>query len=278
MTESTPNSVPNPSGGENPYAPPSFPQSGPPAPQSPGFRPEGRKVPAGNGVAWLSSGWGFFKEAPGMWILFTIILIGLSLGLSVVPLGQIAMSLISPVLLAGIMLGCAALKQGEPLELSHLFGGFSAKAGPLLTLGLLYLVGTIAILLIVFVVALVGFGVPNLPDLLSGEPVDVLAGAGGLIAGFLVAVLVFLLLLIPLAMAFWFAPALVVFHDIEPLAALRSSFKVCLANFAAFFLYGLLGLVLAVVASIPFLLGWLVLSPVILGSIYAGYRDIYVDR
>jgi uncharacterized membrane protein len=41
------------------------------------------------------------------------------------------------------------------------------------------------------------------------------------------------------------------------------------------FVYGLLGLVYAIVASIPFLLGWLVLAPVFAASVYVSYKDIF---
>jgi hypothetical protein len=35
--------------------------------------------------------------------------------------------------------------------------------------------------------------------------------------------------------------------------------------------------VLAILASIPFGLGWLVLGPVMICSVYASYRDIYLE-
>ncbi len=41
------------------------------------------------------------------------------------------------------------------------------------------------------------------------------------------------------------------------------------------FVYSLLGLVFAIVASIPLFLGWLVLAPVFAGSVYASYKDIF---
>jgi hypothetical protein len=43
-----------------------------------------------------------------------------------------------------------------------------------------------------------------------------------------------------------------------------------------FLIYGIVLFVLAMIASIPFGLGWLVLGPVVFGSVYAAYRDIYV--
>jgi hypothetical protein len=35
--------------------------------------------------------------------------------------------------------------------------------------------------------------------------------------------------------------------------------------------------VLAIVASIPLALGWLVLGPMIVASVYTAYRDIYLS-
>jgi len=264
--------------GENPYAPQGLAPMRQPAAGEARFIAEGRRVPAGNGVSWLGGGWDLFKESPGIWILFAIILVVVSMVMSFVPLGQVALSLVWPVLVGGLMLGCAAIKQGEPLEISHLFAGFSTKAGPLMLVGLIYFVGTLAIMLIGALVAFFGIGSAGLTALMHGEAYDLLSGLGGLMIAILFAVLIALMLLIPLLMAFWFAPALVVFHNIEPLAAMRASFKACLTNFGGFLLYGLVGLVLAVVASIPFMLGWLVLVPVSFGSIYAGYRDIFFER
>jgi uncharacterized membrane protein len=93
----------------------------------------------------------------------------------------------------------------------------------------------------------------------------------------LLALLVGMLLAMPLYMAIWFAPALVVFHDMAPVAAMRSSFRGCLHNLVPFLLYGVILFVLAIVASIPVGLGWLVLAPVIWGSLYASYRDVFLQ-
>jgi uncharacterized membrane protein len=39
--------------------------------------------------------------------------------------------------------------------------------------------------------------------------------------------------------------------------------------------YGLIYIALSIVATLPFLLGWLVLAPMIFGSVYAGWRTIF---
>ena len=56
---------------------------------------------------------------------------------------------------------------------------------------------------------------------------------------------------------------------------MKESFSGCLKNIVPFLLYGVVLFVAAIVAAIPLGLGWLVLGPVIAGSLYASYRDIY---
>jgi uncharacterized membrane protein len=82
-------------------------------------------------------------------------------------------------------------------------------------------------------------------------------------------------LFIPVTMAVWFAPALVALDNVEPVKALKWSFFACLKNMWPFLVYGLLMLVLGIVASIPFFLGWLLLGPVIIASVYTSYRDLF---
>jgi uncharacterized membrane protein len=57
---------------------------------------------------------------------------------------------------------------------------------------------------------------------------------------------------------------------------MKQSFSGCLKNIVPFLLYGAILLVLSVLASLPLLLGWLVLGPVLAASLYTGYRDIYI--
>jgi uncharacterized membrane protein len=92
------------------------------------------------------------------------------------------------------------------------------------------------------------------------------------------AVLIALALMLPLLMALWFAPALVAFHDMGPLEAMKQSFAGCLKNLLPFLLYGVILLVAAAIASVPIMLGWLVLGPVLAASVYTAYRDIYLSH
>ena len=89
-------------------------------------------------------------------------------------------------------------------------------------------------------------------------------------------VLVALALLVPVMMAIWFAPALVMFHDKGAVDAMKESFTGCLRNIVPFLVYGIVMMVLGVLAAIPLGLGWLVLGPVLAASLYTSYKDIYL--
>ena len=93
----------------------------------------------------------------------------------------------------------------------------------------------------------------------------------------LTASLVALTLSIPLMMAAWFAPLLVIFKDMPPLEAMRLSFVACLKNIIAFQLYAVILVVLTVIATMPYGLGLFILVPTLFTSIYVSFRDIFVD-
>jgi uncharacterized membrane protein len=56
---------------------------------------------------------------------------------------------------------------------------------------------------------------------------------------------------------------------------MKQSFVGSLRNIVPFLLYGLILFLLSIVATLPLLLGWLVLGPVLAASLYTAYKDIY---
>lgn len=231
------------------------------------FIPEGQQVPAGNGIAWFSRGWEMFRQAPGTWIGLSLVFMLMVIVLSVIPVINLVLNLLIPVFVGGIMIGCKALEDGEELRIGHLFAGFSGHAGNLILIGLIYLAGIVAL---VVVMALIGGGIGLGAAILGGGKASGAAAGAGILA-----MLVAMLLFVPLAMAIWYAPPLVVFHDVPPLQAVKASFFACLKNFVPFLVYGVVFVVLAILASLPVFLGWLVLIPVTQASVYAGYRDMF---
>jgi uncharacterized membrane protein len=84
------------------------------------------------------------------------------------------------------------------------------------------------------------------------------------------------LLLTPLLMATWFAPALALFERFPPGRALWWSLWACWSNWRPLLIYStILGLAGMVALMIPFGLGMLVFLPWTLTSTYAAYQDIF---
>jgi uncharacterized membrane protein len=236
---------------------------------APEFNGDCRVVPAGNAFEWLKQGWAMFVVNPGIWIAMMVILIVIFVALSIVPLiGQLAAHLLTPVLGAGMLIACQKISKEEAIEIPDLFAGFKRNAGDLIMLGVLYMVGMLAIFA---VVAVLGGG-----SIAGGMMMGRAAGYGMALGGMLLAMLLALALSVPLFMAIWFAPALVVFNNMQPIPALKASFNACIKNMVPFLVYGLITMVLCFFAALPVGLGFLVLGPVLAGSVYASYRDIFV--
>ena len=232
------------------------------------FIAQGRTVPLENGWAWIASAWPIFSRAAFLWIGMTLALVLIHVAFVFLHVfGFIASTLATPVFAAGLMMASRTIDQGGEPRFTQLFDGFKHRFGQLLGVGLLYLVGTGLILLVVFLIA--GASLLALVHATTTEQVMALG------ATVLLGALIFLALLLPLLMAIWFAPALVVFHDLSPVEAMKASFVGCVRNMLPFLLYGVVLLLASIVASIPVGLGWLVLAPVTAASIYTSYRDIY---
>ncbi|HJS36902.1 MAG TPA: BPSS1780 family membrane protein [Burkholderiales bacterium] len=251
----------------NPYSAPAATVADPALAVHGDFVPGGRGVAAGRGWTWITEGWSLFKEQPWMWIGIWVALAVILLVLNFIPLlGPIANAVLWPIFSAGLALGCRALSEGEPLEFGHLFAGFRERLGTLAGVGAV----TLAISFAIGMVVAIGMGVGFATMFGGATPETPEAGMAALLAG-----LVMLALMLPLFMAVWFAPMLVVFHERGVLEAMKESFQGCLRNIVPFLVYGAAGFVLMVLASVPVLLGWLVLGPVMIASIYTAYRDIY---
>lgn len=231
------------------------------------FVPAGRAVGAAHAAEWIRSGWRLFRRQPAIWVLLTLVFGLIAIALSVIPLiGQLALVLLGPVFVGGMMLGCRKAERGEELELADLFSGFRRNTGSLITVAL---IGLALIVAIVVPMTLVTGASAMFVSMVGGHS-TAMVGTGALLNFLLI-----LALTIPVNMALWFAPALVILEDQRPTRAVAQSFRACIKNLVPFVLYGLILFVLAFVASIPLGLGWLVLGPVVVGSMYAAYQDIF---
>lgn len=235
------------------------------------------RVDAGRGWIWIVEGWRLFAKAPGIWIVIFLIYMAISIVLLSIPaVGALVHALLSPVLVGGMLYGAAALERGDNLEVAHLFRGFrdQDRMGPLVLLGLIGVAGYVSIVLVV--VAFVGSG------LVMGAVMDgsgVLAppeAMAGLFAGAgLVALLVIVVIGFLIAMALFYGTPLVMLAGQDAWPAAQDSVFTCWINVLPLLVFGLVYLVLAVLATIPLGLGWLVLLPVTVCATYASYREVF---
>jgi hypothetical protein len=247
-------------------------------------------LPARRGWRWLAEGFRIFRKNQlmlslavlGYWILMALI--------NSVPLiGQLVATLLIPVFSVSLMNACRLLEQGRPFPPQLLFSGFQQNLRSLLTLGVVYIAVSVAILAIV---ALADGGVLFRLMVLAERPDEqALTGDGVMVAGQLA-----LVLFAPLMMAYWYAPVLVAWHDLPVGKSLFFSFVACLRNWRAFLVYAVA--VMVVGALVPGLLVGLftvlfasvgevfsvaltavivfVLLPTLYASFYVSYRDVFV--
>jgi membrane-anchored glycerophosphoryl diester phosphodiesterase (GDPDase) len=263
---------------------------------------EPRTVPAAHGLQWAREGLEAFAAAPLVWVGVTILFLLLGVAISVIPFAGMLWSVAAVIHAGGLMLGCEALRQGRSLEVRHLFAGFEQpRLQPLALLGALYLAGTIVIMI---PVALIVFG----SMVTSAVAVGTNPTGSGIAAASIVVALGVLVMaagVVALSMALWFAPALVVFHDVAPLDALKLSLLASSRNVPAFVTYFLVSIGLGIVAISPLaaaillvavggqqhagpfavvliggtglftLLCMLLFMPAAWGAMHASYRDVF---
>lgn len=233
-----------------------------------------RRVAPGRGWQWIVAAFRLFRKNPLIWVVLNMALLLIGVVLSVLPvLGAYLLYLLTPVFLGGIMAAAKDFEAGKDLEIAHLFRGFRHNAAHLVTVGGVYLVGQVVIS-----GAMLTVGGPEFQEAVK-------AGIGALDASALTpegasrllqAMLVGSVLFVPLAMAVWFAPALVILDDQPGFQALWSSLLACLRNAMPLLIYSIVSSVLLLFALIPFGLGLILWTPVMLLTIYTSYRDVFV--
>lgn len=236
---------------------------------------DSRRVPASHGWLWLKRGWQIFRTSPVIWVVLILAyLLLMAILLEVPVIGVFLMIILSPLFSAGYLVGARAIDRGDELEISHLFAGFQKNAPQLVTLGGIYMVATMFILVLMNAVG--GDAVLQVPpgDKLTAEQIELLRAA---MPRILSALLLALALSVPLLMLVWYAPALIIFDKLPTLLALKASFIASWRNIAAFAVLSLAMTGLTFIAAIPFGLGFIVLVPVFIAASYASYMDVF-DR
>lgn len=210
-----------------------------------------RSVEASKGLTWFEEGWRLFVLKPWMWIVLAFTWMIISVVLLVFPvIGRLVDALIFPTLYSGFLYGAREVDSGRDLKIVYLFQALvdPATRVPVFVLGILPL----GFLIVVNFVALAfGFSVLAFAVL---APLSIL-----------------------MSLALVYACPLVIFHGVEPVAAIKSSFNACLKNIIPVLIFGIVNFVLSLVAGITFGLGFLVLLPVTSCALYRSFQSVYRD-
>lgn len=252
---------------------------------------------ARRGLAWLGEAYAMFKRARLAWLMLIALYWLIIVVANKLPIvGQLMYPLLRPVFAVGLLAAAWTQERGGRPTAAHLFKGFRANLPALLALGGMSVVGVAAA---VFLTAMLDGGL--LFDLLSGgagspdAATDAASMEALIRSGKLGPSLMLLVALtMPTVLALWFAPALVVFHDVGPLVALGASLRATLANWRPIAIYivaviafgalvplviaqvvGMLVPVAVDVVRIAFLAYGLMFAATLHISDYVSYRDVF---
>ena len=244
------------------------------------------KLPAGRGWRWLAEGFAIYRRKPaplsflvlGYWLTMAVI--------SAIPyIGQMIGFILIPAFSVSLMNVCRIIDADEQLPPQTLFSGFHRNLQTLLALGVVYVVASLSIL---GFTALFDDGLLFRMLVLGSAPASQELADASL---FISAQLAFLLL-VPVMMAFWFAPVLAAWHDMSAGKSLFFSLMACVRNWRAFLVYSLAVAIAGVFvpqliaglmagpeeSALPTLIVVvisLILLPTLYASFYVSYRDVF---
>lgn len=259
-------------------------------------------VPAINGWLWVRGGFALFRKNPALWLAmifaYWLVMGVANLVVSVVPvigpwLGLAVTSALIPAFSVSFMVFSREIAHDRPVGMPLLLSGFRENLQPLLVLGALYLLATLAVL---GGSALADGGLLARWMLFGQRPTQEALVEGRLLQAIALASVIYT----PVLMAYWFSPTLTAWRGLGAAQSLFYSFFATLRNWRAFLLYSLgLGVIggiaptivliiaLAVRPSSPLLSGILIYSvvpavlmlvPTLFASFYISYVDIFSAR
>ena len=198
-------------------------------------------VPAREGLLWVQSGFRRLALQPWAALLMIVTYIVVTGFVSALPfIGLVVPLLVVQFGTIGFLQASRQIAQKQPVWPTVLLTGF--RSGPqalrhMLMLAVLY---TLAVLLVLGVGSLFDGGAMLRLLLLGDKPPASTIADGGLRLGAIAATVAY----VPVSLAFWLAPPLVVWHGMPPVKALFFSFMLCVRNLKAFAIYAVQWLLL----------------------------------
>lgn len=236
---------------------------------------EGPQLDAMYIMDWLDLGWRSVRRQPLLWLAAMFVCATFATACKFVPIVRPLIVLVAPFVVGALMVAQERVRIGRPASAGDICAALGRHHNALLSIGL----ASAAIVVVGYVLLVAALNVSSVESMLTNgtHHVSITYGGTGVrgIVATLVAVPIFT---IALASA-WFAPALVVLRNVAPLEAMAASLHGAARNWKTTLIY-VVAVADAVLLAhrIPLFASALVLTPLMLMSIYGGYRDLFASR
>ena len=195
------------------------------------------RYPAKQGMAWLRTAYNMFSQHRGPWVMLVLAYFVALMLVRVVPyVGPFAMTILKPVFAVGLLAAAWHQERGGVPRIADLFRGFRTNLRALLVIGLFFVAGITVAVYGSFIVddgrllEFIATGGAMSEEQLAARLADPRLTLGMLFSA---------LLSLPVVVATWWAPALVVFQDATAFGALGASLRAAMANWRALAMYGI---------------------------------------
>ncbi|QXF33138.1 hypothetical protein CE143_08265 [Photorhabdus luminescens] len=234
----------------------------------------GQYLNSGEGIKWIGQSWWLVRNKLSMWILLGIIYCIITIAIQFIPFLGILYVIFSSVFLGGIITMCEKQRATGQFKLGLLFSGFQKNFASLLGVGALSF--GIMFLGIITMLIISGSTMDQiLLDSQDGEiPVDIFEN--DLSSLYLGAFVLIIFNIFGTALT-WFAPALIVIHNLKFGAALSMSLEAVEKNLLPGLLFFITLTVIFIISVMTLGLGFLISIPVFIVSYYSSYRSIFIN-
>lgn len=256
------------------------------------------KAPASQGSVWLTHAIQLVKKSPQTWLGISSFLIFMM----AIPPVNVLVAFSIPITIGGIMIGCRNDKTTSPFKFDHLFAGLKNDIQELLLLSGYYTIASLLVSLTTYLFLLLmgidfqdvlsQFALPAGTVMTEKETIQWFSTLleNNTFLHFLLGILVYLALTIPVLMGLWFSPALVVLQKIPAAKAIKISYKACADNFMPLLVFGLVALgyllviyfvifiltaLIQVLGILLILFSFVALLAISLASMYSCYQGIF---
>jgi hypothetical protein len=240
-------------------------------------------LPASAGWRWISGAMKMFGAQPfawvalsSCWLLFSLLAVGMFSAM-----GLLLVATLQPAVTGGMLIAAAEQERGGRVTLTHLIAGFRANGGNLVRLGMLWVVGMFAVVLLIFAV-----GIPTPPETIKTVPemAEWLRGSLGFGAAAVALIGVSILQGI-----LWFAVPVAALHGLKPMESIRWSGYALVANMGAMLGFCLPLVVMFValfvvgstenrILSIVGSFAQLVITAIVTLASYVSYRQVFATQ